>query len=302
MITADEMSHVGIGTEYPDNDTTEANQASDVENELRRLCDGGINSLDTSPVAGRGRSEIAIGDFLQHENCRDDVFLTSKCGYEWELDTELSRDLTLGRLQQELEESMNRMRVDVLDLYLLNTVRNDFSFKESYDSLNHIKDHRNVRNVGLKDPSPDQLRSALEITNLDFVQIPYSLFDREPFNTIEPICANNEVRIIISDPLGNDTSTESSDIGVGTSGNVRMEEYFRKKLEFVLEAYFDVQYSDEPLDALLASWAIGSPGVHSSVVEHSRDREIGTILRVLDVVLTPEDYRAIDHLLTSLDR
>lgn len=302
MIMAEEMSAVGLGTEYLAENSADDDEVGSRVEQIRRSVEGGVNTLDTSPVSGQGWSEVAIGDYIDEDNRREDLFLTSKCGYEWDLEEGLTRDLSLERLHQELEESMNRMQVDVLDLYLLNTVGDDGSFKESFNSLGQIKNDRNVRNIGLKQPTQDQLRNALEITNLDFVQLPYSLFDHEPFNRLESICTSNEIRIIVTDVLEGTDSEENTDSEKSTVSSNRTRESFKERLRFVLETYFDRTYPDESIDALMARWAIGSPGVHSGVLESTKELGIQTILRVLDIHLTSEDYRAIDRLLASMNR
>ena len=300
MITAEEMSAVGLGTEYLADDSTQDDRMGSRVEKIRRSVQGGVNTLDTSPVSDQGRSEVAIGNYIDQENRREDLFLTSKCGFEWDLEDGLTRDLSLERIHQELEESMNRMQVDVLDLYLLNTVGDDFSFKESFNSLGKIKNDRNVRNIGLKRPNEDQLRDALEITDLDFIQLPYGLFDRKPFNALEPICTSNEIRIIVTDVLEERPSWTETSVDEQRNEDNGSGESSEKRLRFVLETYFDREYPAESMDALMARWAVGSPDVHSGILESTEERGIQTILRVLDINLTRENYRAIDQILGSL--
>lgn len=301
MISTDEMSVVGLGTERITSMSARDDPIQSGTEQIRQSVAGGINSIDTSPVSGKGLSEVAIGDYMDQDNCREDLFLTSKCGYEWDLEEGLTQDLSFERIQQELEESMNRLQIDVLDLYLLNTVRNDRSFKQSFNSLREIKSTRNVRNIGLKKPSRSQLQEALKITNLDFVQIPLSLFEDDSFERLEPICSRNEVKIIAIDVLNQSRPRET----MGSEPKVSpepSEEHFEEQLRFVLETYFEGAYPDETPETLMARWAVETPGVHSGLLEPTESLGIGAIVSILLKKLKQEDHRAIDQILQSFDR
>lgn len=304
MITTKEMSQIGLGTRKLDTSNAVSEKKSSGYKTLQNIFREGINTIDTSPVAEQGQSELVIGNFLDGENCRDGIFLSSKCGYEWDLNDKLTRDLTLERLQQELEESMNRMKVDAIDLYLLNTHGDEESYKSSFNSLNHIYDHRNVRHIGLKDPSLDQLKNAVDIADLDFIQLRHSIFNSSAYARLHSICEQNDIRMIAHDMFDDSGKAEFEASGDGTGSDELPTDsaHYKEELRFVVQTYFDGEYPNETIENLMANWAVNTPRIHSGIVEVNCGMAIDSIVRILQFSLSEDDYQSIDQIMSSFDR
>lgn len=302
MIPTGEMSKIGLSTKdlgnSNNNDESDRNIVG--TSSLQDVLRSGINTFDTSPVSGKGQSEIKIGNFIEKEHCRENVFLSSKCGYHWDLEETLKRDTSHERLKQELGESMNRLKVNFIDLYSLNSPPNGTALESSVDALSQMQKNRNIRNIGLKNPSLDQLKRALEITPLDFVQIPVNILNEDHLEQFKPICRKESIRIIAYDILASDR-TDSSEKQTGTVLSVDHSEQSLSEVNSRLKDYFDDNYPDRTIKELMASWAIQSPGVHSGLIEAGREMKIQSILRVLNVKLqlNDEDYSQIREILSS---
>lgn len=301
MITAEEMSRVGLGTQHlgekPDEyETDDGDQKR--SRTLKDMFHGGINTFDTSPISGQGKSEIEIGNFVEEEHCRDNVFLSSKCGYHWDLGEDLQRDTSQERLRQELGESMNRLKVNVIDLYLLNNPPGGESLDSSVDALGQMRRDRNIRNIGLRNPSLEQLEQSLHIAPLDFIQLPVNVFDEDRLDRFRPVCEEESVEIIACDIMESNRIFNGSEAEWNEEFPSRDITMSLRDVKNNLENYFQERYPDESMDHLLASWSVHAPGVHSGIVEVNRALKLKSILRILQVNLTEGEYRKIRDILS----
>src|SRR4029077_20009110 len=82
---------------------------------IRSAIDRGVTLIDTAPVYGFGRSEEIVGKALEG-SLRHKVTIATKVGLAWK-DGAVYRDSRPDRIRQEVEDSLQRMRTDVIDLY-----------------------------------------------------------------------------------------------------------------------------------------------------------------------------------------
>ena len=82
---------------------------------IRSAIDYGVTLIDTAPVYGFGRSEEIVGKALEG-SLRHKVTIATKVGLAWK-DGAIYRDSRPARIRQEIEDSLRRLRTDVIDLY-----------------------------------------------------------------------------------------------------------------------------------------------------------------------------------------
>jgi aryl-alcohol dehydrogenase-like predicted oxidoreductase len=83
---------------------------------IQHAVDLGINLIDTAPVYGFGHSEEIVGKALADGGRRDKAVLATKVALEW-VDGKVYRNSTPGRMREEIEDSLRRLRTDRIDLY-----------------------------------------------------------------------------------------------------------------------------------------------------------------------------------------
>src|ERR1700741_2674538 len=83
---------------------------------IRSAVDRGVTLIDTAPVYGFGRSEEIVGKALAEAGLRQRVTVASKLGISWK-EGKPFRDASPGRIRQEIEDSLRRLRTEVIDLY-----------------------------------------------------------------------------------------------------------------------------------------------------------------------------------------
>lgn len=129
---------------------------------------------------GRGASEKTIGKWLTLRGIRDKVVLSTKGGVKNNGGTFVP-DLSLGNLMRECEESLDALRTDRLDIYLLHRDEPGRPVGEIMDALQELKTRSGARAVGVCNWSAGRVRAANEyaemngLTPLDIVQTYWSI-------------------------------------------------------------------------------------------------------------------------------
>jgi aryl-alcohol dehydrogenase-like predicted oxidoreductase len=83
---------------------------------IHRALELGVNWIDTAAVYGLGHSEEVVGRALKSwRGSRPYVF--TKCGLRGDANGEVQRVLKSGSIRGEVEDSLRRLSVDVIDLY-----------------------------------------------------------------------------------------------------------------------------------------------------------------------------------------
>ena len=83
---------------------------------IKSAVDRGITLIDTAPAYGFGHAEELVGRALAEAGARDNVCIATKVGLNWG-GGEVFRDASRARIQKEVEDSLRRLRTDVIDIY-----------------------------------------------------------------------------------------------------------------------------------------------------------------------------------------
>src|ERR1700756_2352558 len=83
---------------------------------IQAAIDRGITLIDTAPVYGFGRSEEIVGKALAEGGRRARAVIATKVAIDWK-DEKPFRNAGRGRILKEVEDSLRRLRTDVIDLY-----------------------------------------------------------------------------------------------------------------------------------------------------------------------------------------
>jgi aryl-alcohol dehydrogenase-like predicted oxidoreductase len=145
---------------------------------IRSAIDRGVTLIDTAPAYGFGRSEEIVGRALAEGGLRDKVQIATKVGQGWK-DGKMYRDSRPARLRQEIEDSLRRLRTDVIDVYQVHWPDLETRFAETARVMDDLRREGKIRAVGVSNYSPAQMEQFREVASLDVIQSPYNLFERE---------------------------------------------------------------------------------------------------------------------------
>jgi aryl-alcohol dehydrogenase-like predicted oxidoreductase len=161
---------------------------------IRAAVEQGITLIDTAPVYGFGRSEEIVGKALAG-GLRDSVTIATKVGIAWR-DGKPYRDGRRQRVVREIEDSLRRLRTDVIDLYQVHWPDLQTPLEETARALEDLLRQGKIRAIGVSNFSPRQMESFRAVATLDAVQPPYNLFEREIEADVLPYAAATGLTVL----------------------------------------------------------------------------------------------------------
>ncbi len=147
--------------------------------------------VDTAPLYGR--SEAVIGGIVADLGNRDKLFIATKV---------ISRDPDGADGKASIEESFRRLRTDHIDLL---QVHNLAGVDQMIPHLQALKQARRIRYFGITTSNPAQHPKMMEFMRrhpLDFVQVDYSIDNREVAGSVLPLAQEKNIAVLINMPLG----------------------------------------------------------------------------------------------------
>ena len=158
---------------------------------LQRLPQLGGRVVDTAPAYGL--SEAVIGDLVSQLGNRPQLFLATKV-------TVRDGDVAGGKAM--LEESFKRLRTDKLDLVQVHSLRGT---DDIIPVLLEMKAAKRIRYIGVTtsdDGQHEGLMQAMRKHPLDFIQVNYSLGDRESAAQVLPLAKERGTAVLLNIPFG----------------------------------------------------------------------------------------------------
>jgi aryl-alcohol dehydrogenase-like predicted oxidoreductase len=149
--------------------------AEDAARVLHAALDMGYDFLDTAALYGFGANERLIGDALKAR--RGEYVLASKCGMTGVNGTRII-DGRPETLRATIDESLQRLQVEVIDLYYLHRMDFTVPIEESVGALGEMVQAGKVRAIGLSEVSAATIRRAHAVHPISAVQNEYSPWSR----------------------------------------------------------------------------------------------------------------------------
>ena len=185
---------IGIAEVY----TSSSQSESDAIALVHRALDLGINFLDTANIYGD--SEIKVGKALRGR--REGVVLATKFGivpgssYQ-----NRAVDGSPENARRCCELSLQRLGVDLIDLYYLHRVDPSVPIEDTVGAMADLVRAGKVRHIGLSEASPATVRRAHKMHPITAVQTEYSLFTREA-DELLPTLRELGISLVAYSPLG----------------------------------------------------------------------------------------------------
>lgn len=171
---------------------------------IHRALDLGINWIDTAAVYGLGHSEQVVAAALKGR--RDRPYVFTKCSLVWDDTRRVSHDLTPASIRREVDASLRRLDLDVIDLYQIHrpTVLPDDTapgVEEAWRTLIDLQRAGKVRHIGVSNFTVGHLDRARALAPVGSLQPPYSMLRRGIEKEILPYCLQHEIGVIAYSPM-----------------------------------------------------------------------------------------------------
>jgi aryl-alcohol dehydrogenase-like predicted oxidoreductase len=166
---------------------------------IHAALDAGINWIDTAHVYGHGHSEEVVGRAIRGR--RSDVIVATKCGLLKGNDGTVVQCLKKNSVREELEGSLRRLGVDVIDLYQIHWPNPEEDIEEAWTVLADAKEKGLVRAIGVSNFNVAQMERVARIAPIHSLQPPYSMWRRAIESEIQPFCHKNNIGIVAYSPM-----------------------------------------------------------------------------------------------------
>lgn len=301
-----ELSIIGLGAwaiggswawGWGDNDDRESIRT------IQRAIDLGINWIDTAPAYGLGHSEKLVGQAIKGR--RDSVIVATKCGLVWDEHKRIRNDITPKSIRREIEASLKRLGVDVIDLYQIHWPFANHSEAKAWRELAALKKEGKVRWIGVSNFGVPLLSQCEKIDHIDSLQPPYSLFDRGIEKEILPFCLNNAIGVIPYSPMfsgllsGRFDRAKLATDDWRTRDSMFNEPQLSRNLQFVEQLRPIAEKYNKTIGHIAVAWVLAQPGITSAIVGARTVRQIEENMLVDDVMLSADDIAMIDNALQA---
>jgi aryl-alcohol dehydrogenase-like predicted oxidoreductase len=152
---------------------------------IQSAVDRGISLIDTAPVYGFGHSEEIVGRALSEGGRRDNVVIATKVGLDWK-DGKPFRNASRDRIMKEIDDSLRRLKTDVIDLYQVHWPDPNVPMEETAGAMGDLLKAGKIRAIGVSNFSPPQMDKFRSVAPLHAVQPPFNLFEREIEDDVLP--------------------------------------------------------------------------------------------------------------------
>jgi aryl-alcohol dehydrogenase-like predicted oxidoreductase len=156
--------------------------------------DAGINLFDVAGVYGLGQAESLLSRALG--NKRREVIIATKGGLKWDCQGRVSRDASSQQIVQDLEESLRRLRLDVIPLYQVHWPDPQTPLEETLDALARCQSEGKIQFIGLSNFSLEEMQSAHRTARIASLQTQYNLLSREIENGVLAWCFASQTSVL----------------------------------------------------------------------------------------------------------
>jgi aryl-alcohol dehydrogenase-like predicted oxidoreductase len=267
---------------------------------LHRAFDLGINFLDTSASYGNGHNHDLIAKALKGR--RERIVIHSKSGSPRAPDATGDRGgSTPAYLIKTCEESLNRLGVDVLDIFCMSRVDPKVPIEESVGGMARLVEQGKVRYIGLSEASAASIRRANKVHPIVSLQMEYSLWSRDPEEGNIQACREFGMGFMAYSPLGRGFLAgmfhDSKDIPEGDSrrnhprfrpGNIEHNLRLLGQIEKLAR-----EKSATPAQLALA-WLMAQGNEIIPIPSNKSRRHLDENLKAMEINLTRDDLARLD--------
>ncbi|EMS74293.1 aldo/keto reductase [Enterococcus durans IPLA 655] len=271
----------------------------DSEKIIQHALKMGINFFDTANIYSDGTSEEILGRALKKHAKREEVVVATKAYFPM-FQGPNSKGLSRKSLFREIDQSLKRLDMDYVDLYIIHRWDYNTPIEETMKALHDIVQSGKVRYIGASTMYTWQFQKAQNIaekngwTKFVSMQNLVNLIYREEEREMLPYCVSEEIAVTPWSPFAkgrltrpkNEETYRSSNDSVGEMffGTINQSDYEIISRVGEVAKKYGVSQAQISLAWLLAKKEITSPIIGTTSITQLEDS-----VKALDIVLQEED-------------
>jgi aryl-alcohol dehydrogenase-like predicted oxidoreductase len=271
---------------------------------IHRALELGVNWIDTAAVYGLGHSEEVVARALKDwPSSKPYVF--AKCGLRWDAKGEVHKVLSAASIRREIENSLRRLSVDVIDLYQIHWPPEPDSpeLEVGWSTLAELKHEDKVRWIGASNFDVQQLRRAQDIAPVTSLQPRYSLVHREIEDEILPYCLEQHIGVIVYSPMASGLLTGA--MTRERAARLPQDDWRKGHLDFtepnlsrnlaLVERLREIGHRhNRSVGEVAIAWTLHHPAVTGAIVGARNARQAEGVMRAGDLRLADEEINEIE--------
>lgn len=199
-----EISEVGLGCMSLGTDSNHA------ETIIDEAIQQGITYFDTADLYDFGENEKIVGQILKKYQDQNNIVIGSKVGNHFNKETkEHYWDPSKEHIMNSIKESLQRLNLEQLDLYMLHGGTIEDNKDESIEAFERLKEEGLIKAYGISSIRPNVIDYYLENSNIETIMMQFSLLDNRPEDLLEKI-DQHDVKILARGPVSKGLLTGKS--------------------------------------------------------------------------------------------
>lgn len=268
---------------------------------IQRAIDLGVNWIDTAHVYGIGHSERVVAQAVKGR--RDKVLIATKCGLVDDGKGGIMPCLKRDSVRRELEGSLRRLEVDVIDLYQVHWPKPEEDIEEAWEEITKAKEEGLIRWAGVSNFNVEQMERAGRIAPVTSLQPPYSMLRPAIEAEVLPYCQEKGIGVVSYSPMlsgiltGKMTREGTANLQEGDwrrNSPEWREPHLSINIEFVEETLRPIAEKHGVAPGQIAvAWVLKNPAITSAIVGARRAAQVEETVKAASVSLIDEDLAAI---------
>jgi len=273
---------------------------------IQHALDIGVTLIDTAPVYGFGHSEDIVGRALAEGGRRQNAVIATKVALDWK-DEKPFRNASAARIEKEIEDSLKRLRTDVIDIYQIHWPDPNTPVEETAHALDKLYRAGKIRAIGVSNFSPAQMEAFRKVAPLHTAQPPYNLFEREVETDVLPYTREHKIAVLAYGSLCRGLLSGRMKADTPFSGDdLRRDDpkfrqpRFAQYLDAVakLDVFAHVNYGKRVIH-LAVRWVLDNQPLSIALWGARHPAQLDPIKDVMGWKLDPEALAEIDRIVAS---
>jgi aryl-alcohol dehydrogenase-like predicted oxidoreductase len=266
---------------------------------IHRAIDLGVTFFDTAEVYGPFANERLVGEAIKGK--RDGLVIATKFAMKYEGEAIVGLDGSPANARRACEGSLQRLGVDVIDLFYQHRVDPNVPIEETVGGMAALVKEGKVRHIGLSEAGPETIRRAAAVHPIAALQSEYSLWERDVEEDILPLCRELGIGVVPYSPLGRGFLTgqfrSRADLPEGDwrHNDPRWsEDNFEANLKIVDAVQAVADRHDVSLAQIALAWLLAQGDDVVPIPGVKRRLTLEDSVAAVDVELSAEDLAALD--------
>jgi len=268
---------------------------------IKKALDLGINFFDTANIYGKGSSERFIGNsFKKLVKNRKDIVVATKVYFN---EGNLSKEAIL----REIDESLKRLQLDYVDLYIIHRWDYNHPIEETMEALNECVKSGKTRYIGCSAMYAYQLQKANMIARqhgwAEFISIQnhYNIIYREDERELAQLVEEEGMSMTPYSPLaaGRVCRMWTDDTKRCQTDKTSVKKYDHAK-EIDMPIVQRIKEIAEKLKITMAqvsmAWLLSKKNVASPVIGATKISQLEDLVKAVSVKLSEEDIKYLEEL------